>query len=182
MVWKGSLAELQEFLSEINKIHPTIKFTAEFTSPFPCDMEGPHDCFCHQTRSVPFLDTSVSIKGGNFSTDLYRKPTDRCQYLLPSSCHPSHIVKNIPFNLAYRILRICSEEEDFNKRLGELKELLISREYREKCVDDAIAKVQKISRRDALKKVKRKKNERPVFVCPPLSQPYSTKTLEGHEE
>ena len=30
MVWKGSLAELQEFLSEINKIHPTIKSGSEY--------------------------------------------------------------------------------------------------------------------------------------------------------
>ena len=40
-----------------------------------------------------FLDTNVSIEDGKFTTDLYRKPTDRCQYLLPSSCHPSHISK-----------------------------------------------------------------------------------------
>ena len=40
----------------------------------------------------------------------------------------------------------------------DMKELLISREYREKCIDDAIAKVEKISRREALKKVQRKKN------------------------
>ena len=96
LVWRGSVEDLQIFLKEINLIHPSIKFTAEFTSPYSCDIEGPHDCFCHQARSVPFLDTSVSVKGGKFSTDLYKKPTDRCQYLLPSSCHPSHIVKNIP--------------------------------------------------------------------------------------
>ena len=106
MVWTGSVEDLQTFLKGINNLHPTIKFTAEFTSPYFCEMEGPHDCFCHQTQSVPFLATSVSVKQGKFSTDLYKKPTDRCQYLLPSSCHPSHIVKNIPYNLAYSILRI----------------------------------------------------------------------------
>ena len=134
MVWTGSVEDLQTFLKGINNLHPTIKFTAEFTSPYFCEMEGPHDCFCHQTQSVPFLDTSVSVKQGKFSTDLYKKPTDRCQYLLPSSCHPSHIVKNIPYNLAYRILRICSEKENLTKRLSELKTLLISREYRERKV------------------------------------------------
>ena len=100
MVWKGSVAELQEFLEAMNKLHPTIKFTAEFTSPFSCQVQGPRDCFCHQTRSVPFLDNRVSVKNGKFSTDIYKKPTDRCQYLLPSSCHTSHIAKNIPYNLA----------------------------------------------------------------------------------
>ena len=158
------MEDLQIFLKEINLIHPSIKFTAEFTSPYSCDIEGPHDCFCHQARSVPFLDTSVSVKGGKFSTDLYKKPTDRCQYLLPSSCHPSHIVKNIPYNLAYRILRICSDKENLMKRLGELKNLLITREYREKSLDDAISRVLKISRAEAIKKVEKQKNERPVFI------------------
>ena len=164
MVWTGSVEDLQTFLKGINNLHPTIKFTAEFTSPYFCEMEGPHDCFCHQTQSVPFLDTSVSVKQGKFSTDLYKKPTDRCKYLLPSSCHPSHIVKNIPYNLAYRILRICSEKENLTKRLSELKTLLISREYREKSVEDAISRVLKVSRMEAIKKVEKVKNERPVFV------------------
>ena len=88
LVWKGSLEDLQTFLEQINNIHPTIKFTSEFTSPFICDVKGPHDCFCHQTKSISFLDTNVSIEDGKFTTD-------RCQYLLPSSCHPSHISKNI---------------------------------------------------------------------------------------
>ena len=66
--------------------------------------------------------------------------------------------------MAYRILRICSEEENFHKQLGELKNLLISREYRGKSIDDAIERVKKISRREAIKKVAKKENERPVFV------------------
>jgi len=65
-------------LKEINKIHPTIKFTAELTSPFLCDIEIPHDCFCHQTRSVSFLDTSVSVKEGKFST----WPTESLEFVL----------------------------------------------------------------------------------------------------
>ena len=130
MIWKGSFEELQNFLNNINSLHPTIKFTAEFTSPFKCDIEGPHDCFCHQTKFIPFLDTKVSIENGLLKTDLYKKPTDRCQYLLPSSCHPSHISKNIPYNLCHRLLRICSDKETLKLRLEELKKLLLSREYR----------------------------------------------------
>ena len=47
LVWRGSVEELQLFLKEINLVHPTIKFTAEFTSPYSCDIVGPHNCFCH---------------------------------------------------------------------------------------------------------------------------------------
>ena len=111
IIWKGTSAELQEFLTAMNLLHPSIKFTAEFTSPYKCNIQGPHDCFCNQTRSILFLDTRVSIEGGRLFTDLYKKPTDRCQYLLPSSCRQSHIFKNIPYNLCNRLLRICSEKK-----------------------------------------------------------------------
>ena len=50
------------------------------------------------------------------------------------------------------------------KRLSELKTLLISRDYREKSVEDAISRVLKVSRMEAIKKVEKVKNERPVFV------------------
>ena len=130
---------------------------------------------------VPFLDTCVSIKDGKFFTDLYRKPSDRCQYLLPSSCHPSHVTQNIPYNLCYRLLRICSNNETLERRLAELKELLVSRSYRPKSIDDAINKVMKIPREEALKKVERKENERPVFIIsynPAL--PSLTQILKRH--
>ena len=60
-----------------NLLHPTIKFTAEFTSPYKCDIVGPHAYFCHQTMSIPLLDTKVSIEGGKIITDLYKKPFDQ---------------------------------------------------------------------------------------------------------
>ena len=97
--------------------------------------------------------------------DLYRKKTDRNMYLLTSSCHPNHVTSNIPYSLALRIVRICSETSTRNKRLEELKQLLLQRDYKTKIIDAAIAKAKKIPRSEALKKVERDKtNERPVFV------------------
>ena len=77
---------LHEFLAEINKIHPSFRFTMTHTkSP------GAEDtCDCPDAASIPFLDLSISIKNKKISTDLYRKPSDKVQYLLPSSCHPNH--------------------------------------------------------------------------------------------
>ena len=61
-------------------------------------------------------------------------------------------------------MRICSEKENLTKRLEELKELLISREYRKNSVEDAISRVLNLSRKESLKKVEKRNNERPVFV------------------
>ena len=68
-------------------------------------------------------------------TDLYRKPTDKPRALLPSSAHPTHITSNIVYSMAFRLLRICSQEENFKKRLRELKEdFLIPRGYKSKII------------------------------------------------
>ena len=154
------------FLDEINHIHPTLKFTNNFPSPYQCSTpkETTHSCFCYTTTSIPFLDTQVSIKNNKLMTDLFRKPTDRCNYLLPSSCHPQHITRNIPYSLAYRIVRICSDRQILLSRLEELKNLLLSRDYHPKVVNAAIERALKVPRETALKKVEAASTERVVFV------------------
>ena len=98
-------------------------------------------------------------------TDLYRKETDRNQYLLTSSCHPAHVTENIPFSLALRIVRICSHSEARERRFSELKSLLLERDYRPGCVDAAIKKARNITRTEALKRVVRSKTtHRSVFA------------------
>ena len=166
IIWTGSPNSLIHFLQEINKIHPTLKFTSSMTTPYTCSTPSntTHDCFCHSNKAIPYLDTLVSIKEGKLSTDLYRKETDRCQYLLPSSCHPQHITRNIPYSLAYRLVRICSERENLLKRFEELKSLLLSRDYHPKVIESAIFRASKIPRIEALKRVEKKPTDRVVFA------------------
>ena len=116
------------------------------------------DCDCEAADSIPFLDTSIKIKDGQLVTDLYlyMKPTDQNQYLLPSSCHPAHCTQNIPFSLALRIIRICSEESDRDRRLTELKEMLMLRDYNKNIVNAAIQKALNVPRGEALKQSGRK--------------------------
>ena len=71
--------------------------------------------------------------------DLHRKPTDRNQYLLTTSCYPATCVENIPYSLALRITRICTEKNTREKRYCELKELLMNRDYNASLVDAATA-------------------------------------------
>ena len=99
LLWTGTLEEFNDFLVAINKLHPTIKFTASFD---------------YEKKSTTFLDMTISVINGVIHTDLYKKETDKVQYLLPSSCHPSHIFTNIPYSLALRLVRICSDEETLN--------------------------------------------------------------------
>ena len=102
-IYNGSTANLHKLLEDINKIHPNIKFTMTHTTP-NSEPETSR-CSCPPKESVQFLDTSCSLKEGRIIVDLYRKPTDRNQYLLTSSCHPETHTENIPFSLALRIVR-----------------------------------------------------------------------------
>ena len=81
--------------------------------------------------------------------DLYKKPTDRNQYLLPSSCHPKQVTKNIPYSLALRIVRICSKTLARDKRLSELKQMLLDPNYKASIIDAAIKKAKAVPRNEA---------------------------------
>ena len=161
MRFRGSYQQLHLFFDAINKIHPNIKFTISHTTHNneKCD-------FCESKGdSIPFLDTQCKIQNQKIIVDLYRKPTDRNQYLLTSSCHPTSVTNNIPFSLALRIVRICSEVESRDKRLMELKQMLIDRDYKPSIIDAAISRAKAIPRLEALKRVERPKTtKRPVFV------------------
>ena len=85
-------------------------------------------------------------------------------YLLPSSCHPAHISKNIPYSLAYRIVRICSKPGLRDVQFSKLRNFLLSRDYNSSIVDSAIVRAKAIPREVALKKVEKKeKPDRVIF-------------------
>ena len=144
-IWLGTREELQLFIDFANSIFPTIKVTAEYN---------------YDTRSVNYLDMKVWIdQDGYIRTDLYRKENKKITYLLPTSAHPSHISGNIPYSLAYRLLRLCWSEELLQERLAELLEDLMERGYRRRSVLDTFDKLKSITREQALKKVSREKTQ-----------------------
>ena len=89
--------------------------------------------------SISFLDVQVIVgEGGVLSTDLFCKPTDTHQYLHKKSCHPWHTKKAIPYGQALRFRRICSEDRQFQERVGELAGWLKDRGYEESLVNEQI--------------------------------------------
>ena len=69
----------------------------------------------------------VSVKDGSIETDLYTKRTDKHPYLLASSCHPQDTKRAIPFSLALRLRRICSDPDNYKLRTNELVDYLANR-------------------------------------------------------
>jgi hypothetical protein len=65
---------------------------------------------------LPISECLVGVKVGKIVTDLYRKESDRNQYLVKCT-------NNSPISLTMRIVRICSEPEAREGRFVELKQL-----------------------------------------------------------
>ena len=96
-----------------------------------------------------FLDTQSRLDEDRICTDLNTKPTDTHQYLLPTRCHPKHYCKNIPYNHALRLRRICSDSNMFELRAKVLTNQQHSRRYLKQDMASAIGKTRQRSR-DAL--------------------------------
>ena len=128
-LWEHGEEKLKGFIEYLNEKHPTIKFMAEWSK-----------------TSINFLDVTVSLVGGNITTDLYVKPTDSHQYLHSSSCHPYHCKKGIPYSQALHLNRICSDPNSFDRRCNDLEKWLIERGYSEREVRKQILRARGFSR------------------------------------
>ena len=133
-IWNHGEESLKEFINEINSFHPTIKFTADWSK-----------------EKFIFLDVEVTLKNGVLSTDLFVKPTDTHQFLDPSSCHPYHCKKGIPYSQTLRLNRICSNNSNFDKRCNELENLLCEKGYSEKMVRKQVLRALEHSESDQKK-------------------------------
>ena len=95
--------------------------------------------FSNLALESKFMDIHFKVVGTQLEMDIYRKPTDSCNYLNYHSCHPKHTRDNIGLSLAKRIVRIVSLDRD--KRLNELRSQLLDRDYPRSSIDYAFSKV-----------------------------------------
>ena len=116
-IWEHGEESLEKFLNKLNSFHPTIKFTAEYSK-----------------ETINFLDVNIRLVEGELMTDLFVKPTDTHQFLDPSSSHPYHCKKGIPYSQALRLNRICSDNESFDKCCNDLEGWLMERGYNRKMI------------------------------------------------
>ena len=109
-IWTHGQDKLEQFLDDLNKFHPSIKFTHESSR-----------------KNVTFLDIDVKFLNGKIITDLHIKATDRHQYLHYTSSHPYHTKRSIVYSQALRVSRICSFEEDFERHRNQMKLWFLNR-------------------------------------------------------
>ena len=130
VAWSDTLEKLDEFLTWLNGYHPNLKFTMSTPS-----LEG-----------TEFLDLFIYSKNDRIETTTYSKPSDAHSYLLPQSCHPTHVAENIPYGVANRVFKNCSEDSEYNKSKVEFSKYLEDRNYSNVAIEKAFQKVEKLDR------------------------------------
>ena len=143
----GRWKSLLEFANHVNSIHLRIKVTLRWSKD-----------------KIEFLDTWVKLKDGKIETDLFCKETDKHLYLQRDSDHPKHTKTCIPYGLGLRLKRICSEDKSYEEQKDVLRSQLIRRGYKEGLINREFKKVDKVERKDALKRKNRKKQNDTVVL------------------
>ena len=82
----------------------------------------------------------IKIKEGRIITDLYCKPTDGHQYFHYDLCHADHIKRSIIISQTLWLKRICSENNDLNLHVEDLKTWFRKREYLDYLIKEQVEK------------------------------------------
>ena len=128
--WPHGEAELLKFSDWLNTLNDNIKFT-----------------LCYKIgEGIEFLDTYIYDRDGKLETRLFSKPSDTHAYLPPSSCHPFHVCKNNPSQIARRVRKINSEDSEYQVSRNKFSVLLKDRGYADETIEEAFCKFDEIDR------------------------------------
>ena len=136
--WNINIEEIDGFIEQANRHHPTIKFTAEISD-----------------KEIIFLDTCV-YKGDRFretsilDVRTHYKPTETFQYTHFSSCHPPGVRKGFIKGEALRLLRTNSSKNSFEENIKAFRSRLHVRGYPDNLVNKVLSEVKFEERKSAL--------------------------------
>ena len=133
IIWTHRKDKLEDFLDYINRVHETIKFTAE-----------------HSTTEVAFLDTFIYKLNENLATKVYHKKTVDKMYLHYSSAHPRGQKDAILYSLFVRCKRICMETRHFFMEVPDITQKLAYRGYPHELIVKSFLKANQQNRDDLL--------------------------------
>ena len=108
-------------------------------------------------KKINFLDVVIKIKEDWITTNLFCKPTDGHQYLLYDSCHAELMKRSIVFNKTLRLKRICSEKNDLDSNIENLKGWFRRSAYPEQLIKDQVARAFQSASNNSASNSKREK-------------------------
>ena len=103
------MSYINNFITEVNTRKKSIKFGHDISK-----------------TQIAFLDTIIyNDKNRRIQTTLHKRSTDTSSHLYFQSSHPKHLEENLPFSLALRLKRICSEETEFHRKCTKMMDNFI---------------------------------------------------------
>jgi hypothetical protein len=70
------------------------------------------------SKSVDFMDLTLSVKGSRIHSTLYEKPSNHHLYIPPGSCHPAGILTGMVHGGIFRIITLCTDVDDQRHRIA----------------------------------------------------------------
>ena len=137
--------DLEERLSRLNEVDPKIQFT----------MENEHD------MSISFLDTLIMRTENGLRFKVYRKETNKEDYIHFYSAHSDRIKSGVVIGFYLRAYRICSEEH-LEEELHHIQRIFRSLKYPEAFLARCKQKAKKIR----CNRPNKDKKNRKVIVVP----------------
>jgi hypothetical protein len=104
VVWPHGPERLQNFLSHLNSLRPSIQFTMAI----------------EPDSAIPFLDILVIRIGTVLAIKVSRTPTDTGLYLNFNSNHPPHMKRGLIQSLHNGASSICQERQDLFNEISSL--------------------------------------------------------------
>ena len=112
IIWDKESDTVENLAEILQTLHINTKLTVESSN-----------------KELTFLDIKIIIEKKDIITDLYQKPTDSQQYVLFTSCHPSHIKRNMPLILSRRACTVIEKNKRKQEQLEKLKVILLKQGY-----------------------------------------------------
>ena len=101
-IWTGNKDSLDHFISFTQNCSKSKNIKSKIKFEIHLSINEAH-----------LLDVTFSLTHGKLRATLFTKTTDSQFNLNTSSCHPSHVLKNIPKGQFIRLRRICSRKSDY---------------------------------------------------------------------
>ena len=142
IMWDSRLGDFHEVLNIMNNLHPMLKFTSE-----------------KSFEKLIFLDVILSKRNDRIETEIYHKETDVDSVLPFDSCHPKHILRNIPFNAARRVKCLTDDPLKAEINFNKLKNKFLKAKYPKGIVETAINNAKTLNTQDLRCTKSKEKNE-----------------------
>ena len=139
-LFKGTEEQFQALVDWLNSLIPgVVKFKSSISY-----------------TQIEFLDLVIKIENGRLKTDLFIKPSNLQLYLNYDSNHPEPCKTGLVYSQALRVVERCTDVQDANCHLSNLREKFIERKYPEKLVEEQIDRAKKKDRKCQIYKKKTK--------------------------